>query len=246
MTIGTGEVRAWCVKLVREPALIACARSLLSPDELERANGFHSQDLRDDFVLSRGLLRVLLAMHHHVAPAAIRFTYGPHGKPALAASLDSTIRFNISHSAGLFACAIANGCEIGIDVERHRSLSDHVEIARRFFSQGEYDAILRTDDAARTAAFFDCWVRKEALIKALGGGLSIPLDHFDVSVEAGRATFLPAAEGVADDERQWQLHAFSPSAGFSGALAFRDPRKQISIHHAAARSVFAEAGFLQQ
>ncbi len=192
--------------------------------------------MRDDFVVSRAVLRILLSRKLGARPADLRFEYGPQGKPALAGS--PSIHFNASHSAGLFACGFAPDRAIGVDVEQHRDSSDLAQIARRFFSPAECRDLMDVPAAARIAAFYDCWSRKESFIKALGGGLSIPLDSFRVSLTPERAALLEVRDDLAE-ARAWTIHSFRPGAGFSGALAIRAPHIEVVIHRATASRLLA-------
>src|SRR6516162_8389969 len=164
----------WCVSLRHDADLVSHSRSLLTPPECARADAFGFQELRDNFVLCRGALRVLLSRFGCGAAADLRFTAGSHGKPELAGAAERRVEFNVSHSGGMLACAFANKRELGVDIERHRPIDDYAEVARRFFSAPEVEDLMSVEESGRQAAFYDCWVRKEAFIKALGGGLSVP------------------------------------------------------------------------
>jgi 4'-phosphopantetheinyl transferase len=236
------DVHVWCVKLRGNRELVARARSLLTADERSRADGFRFRELRDDFALSRGSLRVLLSGLGFGTPADLRFTYGPQGKPALDPS--SSVRFNLSHSEGIFACAFARERDVGIDIEYQRPIADCEGIARRFFSPAEQSELMSINEPQRTVAFYNCWVRKEAFVKALGGGLSIPLDCFRVSVAPGHGAALLSVRNRPEEARAWTMFAFSPAPGFSGAIAFRDKRRRIRIHHADAGDIFVDAGLV--
>ena len=165
----------------------------LSPEETARAERFYFPRHRRAFVLGRAALRALVAGYLGMDAAEVGFIYGPQGKPALATVKTCSLRFNASNSGDLAAYAFTTGCDIGVDVEQHRALADLENIAHRFFSPEETAELLELSAAEKTAAFFRCWTRKEAYIKALGGGLSIPLDSFRVTLRPGDRR----ADGVA-------------------------------------------------
>jgi 4'-phosphopantetheinyl transferase len=238
------DVQVWCVRLRRDRELVLRARTFLGKDERVRAEKFHSSELSDDFVVSRGLLRVLLSRLECAAPADFSFKYGAHGKPALDRDLSWSLGFNVSHSGGILACAFARGAEVGIDIEFQRSGVEYDRIAQRFFSPAEHRELMSVDEAMRDVAFYDCWVRKEAFVKALGGGFSIPLDSFQVSLAPGHAAALLHVRDTPGEERAWTIHAFSPAPRFSGAVALRDRRKRVRVHRSDAREIFVAAGFL--
>jgi len=152
---------------------------LLDSDERERANGFYFARDRYDYIAAHGLLRLVLGRQLGVDPRALRFGRGRHGKPHLVPPTE--LRFNLSHTHGLIAVAFCRGRDVGVDVEAVREASKIEAIGRQFFSPEEVEDILALPPADQRAAFFRCWTRKEALIKATGMGLSLPLDTFRVS-----------------------------------------------------------------
>lgn len=163
-------------------------------------------------------MREVLGRELRIKPAAVRFDYGPHGKPALASDLDSELHFNVSHAQERALLAVARGLELGVDIEAVRETIDHTAIAKRFFSRAECDALLALPEAARADAFFTIWTRKEAYVKLLGGGLLIPLDGFDVSLgEPARLLRFKGGEAAAEPV---ELVSLTVPTGFRAALAF--------------------------
>jgi 4'-phosphopantetheinyl transferase len=210
------EVHLWPVILDADGGLVERAYSFLDHEERRRADRFRFDWLRAAFVLSHAVLRSLLARYCDFKPSQLAFVYGPHGKPALTAGMGD-IRFNMTHSGRVAAYALARGREVGVDIERHRHLVDLPDIAERFFSPQEHRALMLLPASDRYEAFFRCWVRKEAYIKALGRGLSVPLDSFQ--------TFPVVTESVADKRDgcanrlfSWSIRDFVPLAGYSGAV----------------------------
>ena len=158
-----------------------------------------------------------------LAEAEQELRYGAHGKPELAGRFArSGLRFNVSHCDDVAVYAFSCGPEVGIDVEAIRALPDAEAIARRFFSRRENAAYLALDQRDRPLGFFQCWTRKEAFIKALGEGLSHPLDSFDVSLAPGEPAELLRIEPVPGDDRAWRLESFSPAPGYVGAVVVED------------------------
>jgi len=191
---------------------------LLSVSERARADRFLSPTLGERFTVAHGRLRQLLAKPLGLAPEAIEFSTGAHGKPELAgAAADSGLRFNLSHSAGLGLVGWSWQRAIGVDVEVWRAMRDEAALVRRFFSAAEILAWEALMTEQRVEAFFNLWTRKEAYIKALGRGLSLPLDSFDVSHECGAGARLLRPSAFAADSRQWSLTA--PEAGTGISLA---------------------------
>jgi 4'-phosphopantetheinyl transferase len=191
-----------------------CSTDFLSAGERERAAQFHFDKDRNRYVAARSVLRQLIGRYEQVSPEGIQFTYNTYGKPALE---NSTLRFNLSHSADVVLLAFTRNKNIGVDVERIRPEFAAKEIAGRFFSQEEVALLRALPVESLPESFFTCWTRKEAFIKGHGSGLSLPLHRFVVSLDSParlvRTDFDP------DAARQWTLHDLRIDAGFRAALA---------------------------
>lgn len=210
-----GEVHVWAARLDDLPEADLLVQ--LSVDERERARRFAFERDRRHFTSARGFLRILLGRYLGRDPSTLRFAVGPRGKPFLSGSEGP--RFNLSHSGGLALLAFAVDRELGIDVERERPMPDAEDIARRYFSQREQEEILRLPREERGSAFFRCWTRKEAFIKATGDGLARPLDEFDVTLSPGEPARLLRVDGEPGAAHRFWLEDLRPAAGFAGALA---------------------------
>ena len=205
------EVHVWFVELAAAAASVeACSRNLC-PKERERASRFRFEHLKAAFTLSRGILRVLLGRYLATEPDRVRFAYGPRGKPRLAFP-ETALEFNLAHSGRFAAYAFAVGCELGVDIEEVRQGGDQESFMRaEFFSREEREEWLGLDPSQRAEAFFRCWTRKEAYIKALGDGLSMPLDSFQVSLQAGSVRVTDSR--CRRSHRGEQVVAIFPGAG---------------------------------
>jgi 4'-phosphopantetheinyl transferase len=155
---------------------------LLDGGERMRAARFRFRRDATRFVVARGWLRHLLGGYLDMPPGQVEIRYGSHGKPSLAGSNQTDLRFNVSHTHDTMLVAVARGREVGVDIERLDEKAD-VSVAGHFFSKREVNALARLSARDRPEAFLRCWTRKEAFVKACGQGLSIPLDAFDVSLE---------------------------------------------------------------
>lgn len=193
---------------------------LLDGEERGRAERYRFERDRAHFVVARGTLRRLLGEYLAAEPGAIRFGYGAYGKPALAggAGAGPTLRFNLSHSGGVALYAFALGRELGVDVERVRDGVGLEELAVRFFAADEAGALLRLPAEQRERAFFNCWTRKEAYVKARGEGLSHPLDSFSVTLAPGEAAALLETRNDPREAGRWRLYDLDPAPGYAGAL----------------------------
>jgi 4'-phosphopantetheinyl transferase len=228
MLLGPREVHLWAIWLRASDASLAYYRSTLSADECRRAERFRFENLRRSFTLSRGGLRILLAHYLGLPPNEIELICGPKGKPAFHDS--SKIAFNASHSGQMALYAFTIGCELGVDVEHLRELDEPESIAARFFSAGEASELLSLRPDQRALAFFRCWTRKEAYIKAIGDGLAIPLDCFQVTLLPGVPARFVWIAGEMGSPTDWTLDHLELAPGYLGALAYRDSRRPTTIH----------------
>ena len=218
----TGEVHVWRLALDQPERVVAEFRATLEADELERAGRFHFEKHRRHFVVGRGGLRYVLARYLNLKPEEFRFSYGTYGKPVLAGE---GLRFNMSHSHGVALFAVARDREVGVDVEHIRADFATEDIARRFFSRAEVARFNALPKEEQVAAFFRCWTRKEAYIKAIGRGLSEPLDAFDVTLTPGEAAAILRAER--GDASRWAMFNIDAGDDYAGALAVEVPVSKI-------------------
>jgi 4'-phosphopantetheinyl transferase len=200
------QVHVWRVLLDSRAPDAPRLEQFLSEHERRRAARYRVLRDRQHFTVARAALRAILGAYLHLDPWQVQFGEGVHGKPALAGKHDaSQIRFNMSHSGGVALCAIAYGRAVGIDVERIRLDLDVEQIAEEFFSLQEVAALRRVPSEHRIRAFFTCWVRKEAYIKAKGEGLSLPLDSFTVSLSPREEAALLHVAGNPAESSAWSF-----------------------------------------
>jgi 4'-phosphopantetheinyl transferase len=214
LMLAPAEIHLWRARCDEGPEPLHYLE-LLSPDEKERAGRFAIDGARRDFVVSRGVLRELLAAYLNTRPREIVLRYGVHGKPYVSVdSAEPTLRFNVSHSKGLAIFAFSLEAEVGVDVERIRAEFPGREIAERFFSEQEVAALGKLAPELSSEAFFTCWTRKEAYVKARGGGLQIPLRSFSVGLQEDED------EQIVDESgKEWSIYPFEPGGGFAAAVA---------------------------
>jgi 4'-phosphopantetheinyl transferase len=213
--LGGADIHLWCGRLADDSAAHAVFWQYLSEDEREQAARFHFEPDRRRYIAARGMLRHIVACYVAERPDQLRIRYEKHGRPALVAQPDKCLNFNMSHSGELVVLAVARTRQIGIDVEEIRPDIEAEKIAERFFSPHELRMIQSLPSAQRSRAFFCCWTRKEAYVKACGGGLAIPLNSFDVTLVPG--TPARFTRGV---DPSWQLLGFEAANGYPAALAY--------------------------
>ena len=220
VSIAGGMVEVILVRLGAELSAAGELAQCLSYEERLRASRFYFERDRHRFIVVRARLRHLLASRLGMRPDAVELVYGPRGKPELSRSLaDADLCFNVSHSEDVAVYAFSSAREIGVDVEVVRELRDADEIAARFFSRRENEAYLALDPRDRPLGFFNCWTRKEAFIKAVGDGLSHPLDAFDVTLAPGEPARLLRVAGDHEAPGRFLLQGLEPAEGFAAALA---------------------------
>ncbi|REJ75569.1 MAG: 4-phosphopantetheinyl transferase [Acidobacteria bacterium] len=207
------------------PVPITSAQIVLSEDEVERSLRFKFEILGARFLTRRWLLRQLLSERTDQPPAKLEFEYGEFGKPSLKGN--SSVHFNLSHSSRWCAIAICEASEIGVDIEEIEDISETELVSSRFFTDSEADRIRSAPDVQ--TGFFKCWTRKEAVIKAVGTGLSMPLDKFQVSLEESS----PKLEWIGidgEDAGDWSLHSTRPAERLITAVAVRAPGARFCDH----------------
>jgi len=205
--IRQNEVHIWYAEL-SSPDDARSLQSLLSVDEVERANRFRFPEHRRRFTIARGCLRQLLAAYLNVAAKDLRFAYSAEGKPQLAPQFPRKLSFNVSHSEDLGVFSFATDRKIGVDIEVFRYDVDTEGIPLRFFSEFEQRALAGLHGQEKIQGFFNCWTRKEAYVKAVGQGLSLPLRDFDVSLLPGEPARIVATRPDPKIASQWSIEPF--------------------------------------
>lgn len=210
------DVDVWRFSLEQPADVIAELYELLNAEERARAARFAMDWLQRHFIVGRGILRQTLARYLHVDPRAVRFAYGNFGKPQLP---EAGVAFNLTHSGGRALLGVTRAGELGVDLEQVRKMQDLEGIARRFFAPGEVAVLTAVDASWRERAFFHCWTRKEAFIKALGEGLSRPLDQFEVTLRPGDPAQLLWVQDEPTEHERWQFTHLDPWPGYVGCVA---------------------------
>jgi 4'-phosphopantetheinyl transferase len=227
-TLQTNQVHVWRASLKRNARELAELLNLLNFQEKERAAKFISEQAKNNFIVARRILRSLLAKYLHVKPQDLVFQQGQHGKLYLESSI---LQFNISHSHDLALFIFALHQPVGIDVEFIRDDFDFIPIAQRFFSKKETADLLALPPDQQLHAFFNCWSRKEAFIKAIGKGIFFALDEFSVEVSNKQKGRLQLQ--ITDQEfnaKDWSLEALNPVDGYVGAFATSRQKYEVGFY----------------
>lgn len=198
---------------------------LLSFDEKERARHYIFLKDRNRFILSRGILRLFCGHFLSIKPSDIIFKYGNYGKPYLHSCHSSKLQFNLSHSNDILLVCFTYNLYIGIDVEKTRSISDWQNIANIVFSHREKQVLDLLPEEQKTRAFFKAWTYKEAYIKALGNGLSIPLNQIEVSLEPDARSSIIASNIYT--EKKFSIQEFFCHPTYASAIAIEEGLSDI-------------------
>jgi 4'-phosphopantetheinyl transferase len=217
LSLGEQEVHVWRVPVDASAADLASLQAVLTAEEVAKARRFVFERDRTRSLVTHALLRILVGRYLQTSPSLLRFTANTYGKPALA-SPDLPLQFNLSHSANLVLYAFAWRRHLGVDVEYMRSNIDYDELAEYCFSPFEQQALSGLSRDEKHVAFYNCWTRKEAYIKARGMGLSLPLNLFDVSLLPGEAAALLRSREDPAEVQRWSMRQLAPGAGYAGAL----------------------------
>jgi len=197
---------------------VALARltALLSAEERKRAGRLRSEKAARQYAASLGVLREVLGRCAGVEPASLAFRRNAHGKPSLEGAGEG-LGFNLSHSGDWMLVAVARGRQVGVDIERVNARRPLRRLAERFFAPGEREALRAVPDAGLAEAFYTCWTRKEAYLKARGEGLHFPLGAFEVSVSP-EAPALLRVEGEPEEAGRWSVRDVPVPEGYAGAV----------------------------
>lgn len=224
------DLHMWRASLDEPEAVVRNLRDTLSVDERARADRFHFARDRHRFIIAHGALRSIIGYYLNLAPDQVVFDYGVRGKPALSPSMNSDqLHFNLAHSHELAIYAFTRHRRVGIDVEYTlRVLRDADQMVKRFFSANEQAVYCALPANEQRMAFFRCWTRKEAFIKAIGDGLSQPLDQFDVTLAPAQPPEILSIDGSELAAHHWLLVHLEPGANYIGAMSVEGRNWQIS------------------
>ena len=218
-------VDVWSWRIDVDAGRAAREAECLNPDELVRMNKLRTPELKSRFQATHGRMRRILAAYVFASAADLRLRYGATGKPSIEAGRRPAPHFNLTHSDRLAALAVSPARPVGIDIEFVQPVEE--QVAREVFSPTEYATLVGLPEGERLRAFYRGWTRKEAVVKAIGEGLSLPLRSFDVELRPGQCARILRAETFAASA--WRLVDFSPASDHIGAVAL------FAEQHAAAR-----------
>lgn len=230
--LANNQAHIWRANLDLPAAEIERLTTILSPDEIVRANKFKFPRDKKRFIAARGILRELLANCLQISANKIEFSYSDRGKPHLAASMPNpSLQFNLSHSQNYALYGFTCNCRIGVDLEYMRAMNDTVKIAKRFFSGTESELISRLAANKQKRVFFQLWTAKEAYLKATGVGLAGSLNEIEIEIgfTPESSVNLFSVQGNVQTAANWSMISFIPVTGYIGTVAIETPDIQQQI-----------------
>ena len=223
------EVNIWQINFYVSEKEIAFLYSFLSQDETKKASKFKFKKDRNCSIITRGALRLLSGQYLNLNPKDITFKYGDFGKPYF--DLESTLKFNVSHSGNMAIIGFVLNDDIGVDIEEIKTNFDVFEIASNNFSGSEIQSLKKLPSDIQVKGFYRCWTRKESFIKAKAKGLSFPLDSFSVSIDSDDKAGLLETKWDKNEKDLWQLFSFSPQENYLGAVSVKGNIQNIKYYN---------------
>jgi 4'-phosphopantetheinyl transferase len=200
----------------------------LSPEEKQRGDRFYFEHHRRQWTSARGFLRAVLGRYADLPADQVRFRFHDLGKPALADEQNAgNLHFNLTHSAEGALLAVARELPLGVDLEQIRPMENMMALAQRYFAEEEARQLENVALDQRELAFFNCWTRKEAILKACGKGLSLPLDRYIVSFRPGEPARVVEVAGQPGEAERWSLAAVQPWPDYVGCVAHQGPPRAV-------------------
>ena len=226
LELSVNNVHIWSVSLKLLPSQIEQLSTILSSDEIERANRFYFERDKNRFTIARGTLRKILSRYLNIEPKKLQFYYSDRGKPYL---INTSILFNLSHSQDLALYAITQVNLIGIDLEYIRPMNDAESLAKRFFSPQEYNLISQLPPQKQQERFFKLWTCKEAYLKATGDGLAGGLEKVEISLNQEKPVEFFSINGDIEEASHWYLHQFIPQPNYIAAVVVAGKNQSLSF-----------------
>lgn len=226
--INSHQIHVWSINVSNVPENFQNSYyGLLSPNERSRVSKLRFLKDQRTFIIARGVLKKLSGYYLNIDPKMVDFEYEKFGKPRY--RNNSPIKFNVSHSGNLILIGFTKDYELGVDIEYIKEDFNMMEIARNFFSKQEIRSLERLPTKEKPIGFYRCWTRKEAIIKAIGTGLSFPLDSFAVSLDHDLNALLQTTTWNPSEKKNWTLHSFRPNKKYMAAIAIKTKKSSYQL-----------------
>ena len=219
--LSTDRIDVWQIDLTGDHNSYEKYIQYLSDDENFRLNKFKITAKRYEFSRVRSILRYLLKRYLNADPRSIKFGMSSHGKPFV---IGHDISFNVTHSHGCALIGFTRNTPIGLDVEKLRNKVDCQGLSRRYFSPNESDELLAIAEEDQQQAFFTCWTRKEAFVKALGRGIGFGLDNFDVAFQNHDQPRIKDIRFKEENAKHWGVASLNTSPGYVASICYKSEK----------------------
>jgi 4'-phosphopantetheinyl transferase len=229
LILNNNLAQIWAFDLDKIHLAVNLFYSFLSDDEIIRANKFRNQIDKNRFICAKGILRYLIYIQTKINPSSIKFSYGKYKKPALEEGQNQNLlKFNISHCKGVFCIGMVNDLDIGIDIELIRPIPDFLGLVKKYFSETEFRQIEKLSGESSLEAFYKLWTSKEAIMKLVGKGLSLPLSNFEILINSnGKININNPRKGVQNHLDKIYLESFIIDKDIIGTLAMNTKVNEI-------------------
>ena len=205
------EAHLWVVRpeMITSKMILEACMDALSDQEQERYRRFRFAEDRHRYLVSHALVRNVLSKYVGISPHAWVFSQSDHGRPEVANPGLSAIRFNLSHTRGLVACIVTSLCDCGIDVEYVHARHNPIGVAKRMFSNVEYENMQKLKGREQLEYFFTRWTLREAYTKARGIGITFPTDMLNFKIKSASEIDIEFDADIEDKKEDWQIEIFS-------------------------------------
>jgi 4'-phosphopantetheinyl transferase len=224
LIISENEIHIWQIDIETQLQYLHTYWSYLSNIEQSRASKFRFEIHKNKYIVRTAVLRILLSNYMRCQPKEIEFKIGEFGKPKLN---NSNLGFNLSHSKNKAIIAISKHLQLGVDIEYIDEKIEAKQIANHYFSVEDRKQLYALNDEKLADGFFNIWTKKEAFIKAIGTGLTYPLDSFDVNLDILEKNALTRLENSFAEAKEWNLFSIETFNDFKSALAYNGKTKEI-------------------
>lgn len=217
------DLHIWQVSFLSNPALLELCKSVLSSEDLEKSKWLKFEKDQNKYLISQGVLRLLLADYININSSKILISRHNKGKPF--AKNDKSLFFNMSNSGNLCVYAFTRNSEVGIDIEEKRSLLDLEDLIRKNLTKNEIEYINKKPDE-KINNFFRFWTMKEAYLKAIGEGMRLTPDKIEFSIEKKNIRLIN--QHALNDNEDWLIKEFFPKTSYFGTLVYKNEQTKIS------------------
>jgi 4'-phosphopantetheinyl transferase len=238
LTLKSQEIDLWCGDCNLPLTIIQSLKEYLSGEEIKRSERFKFDHHRNHYIASRGILRIILGKYLNIHPYNVQFQYSKKGKPTVILSQNhNNLEFNMSHSNGLTLYGIIQEYSIGIDVEYKREMNDIHMIAKRFFTEKEYQLLQDSSNGEKLEIFFQLWTAKEAYLKCTGEGIASGLNKFEVVFKDKKAINLMGFDESLKEVSSWYFSSFPVKEDYHGAVVVNSQNK-FTLNYFDSRTLF--------